>query len=49
MYLETHLKVLNIFVPVLFPFFRAQGFTCVAEAVGADHRATKKAATKPQT
>lgn len=30
---------------------KAQGFTCVAEAVGADHRATKtkKAATKPQT
>ncbi|KTG42032.1 hypothetical protein cypCar_00021757 [Cyprinus carpio] len=28
---------------------KAQGFTCVAEAVGAEHRATKKAATKPQT
>lgn len=29
-------------------FFRAQGFTSVAEAVGADHRATEKTA-KPQT
>ncbi len=35
----------------LFPFvsfFRAQGFTCVAEAVGADHRVMEKTA-KPQT
>uniref|UniRef100_A0A673L2I8 Dihydroorotate dehydrogenase (quinone), mitochondrial n=1 Tax=Sinocyclocheilus rhinocerous TaxID=307959 RepID=A0A673L2I8_9TELE len=37
--------VLNTFVPVLFPFFRAQGFTCVAEAIGADHRSTEKTKT----
>lgn len=40
-------KGIKYFCSCFVSFFRAQGFTSVAEAVGADHRVTEKT-VKPQ-